>query len=269
MTALSPTLASVALWLTSTPTLPAALSSMIAPEAEARTLMRFSSLSALTVTSFAALMSTPSPAVAEVLLPETVAAKVPPAAGPFPATSMEVVTRIRSERFFARMLTLPAWETRLAPSPTEAFTLLPERMISSVPPMVAAVLPAPRLRTPATVTAYTSFFASAIMLISSLAVMELSSPTLALILLWSSKPAMFMPTPMAVVTVREPPMMRLLAPLFASTVALPPVRMMLAPSSISAWVVFLAKSMENAPVSATFSFILSGLEVMAPAMDSI
>ena len=65
MPARLPTLASVSLSLTSTPMMPAALPLPVtAPEAEARTLMRFSSLSALIVASFAALMNAPLPALA-------------------------------------------------------------------------------------------------------------------------------------------------------------------------------------------------------------
>ena len=184
---------------------------------------------------------------------------------------MEVETRIRSERFFARTLALPAVEMRLAPSPTEAFTSFPARITSKVPPMAAAFAPALVLRTLATVTARTSFFASALTLISSLAVMLAPSPRLAFTLLLSSKRAMFTPTPAALAAVREPPMMRLLAPLFASTAALPSSSMMLAPSSISALVTLSAKSIENAPDSAAFceSETTPVTDSIAPAMDSI
>ena len=64
MTASSPTLASVSLLLTSTPMTPAALVLFSEAEAEARTLIRVSSLSAWMVTSFAAVMAAPSPALA-------------------------------------------------------------------------------------------------------------------------------------------------------------------------------------------------------------
>ena len=180
---------------------------------------------------------------------------------------MDVEMRIRSETFFARILTLPFFEMSFVFSPTEAFTLFPVRITSTVPPTAAAFDPMPSLKTAATVTARTSFSASALTVISSRAVILESMPTLAFTRLLSSKPAMFTPTPTALVAVREPAMTRLFTPLFASTVAFPSVSTMVAPSSISALVSFFAKSIENAPDSDAFA-LGPGVESV-PATDSI
>ena len=195
------------------------------------------------------------------------AATVPPAAGPLPATSTEAETRIRSERFPARMLTLPFREVRVAPSPTVALTSFPVTITSIVPPMApdCESTPGPP-RTPATVTASTSFFASALTRMSSPAVITQPLPTLALTLLLSSKPAIFTPTPAALEPLSAPPIIRLFTPLSASTVALPSSRVMTAPSPICALVTLSAKSMENAPAAAASEF---NPTETAPAMDSI
>ena len=247
---------------------PAALPLSSAAETEARTLARLSLLSARTVTFFAAVTIAPPPILAWVLFPETAAAKVPPAAGPLPAsTSTEVETRSRSETFFPRTLTLPAVEVSVASSPTEALTSFPVRITSSVPPMVAALSVRLLPRTPATVTVRTSFSASALTVILPSAVILEFLPTLALTLLLSSKPAMFTPMPAALVAAREPPMTRVFTPLLAATAAFPPLSVMIAFSPISALVSFCAKSMENAPAIVPFVAMLG--VATAPAMDSI
>ncbi len=137
----SPTRASVSDSVTSTPSVPAAPVPPVDPESDARMLMRFSFVSALTSTSRPAVTVLFLPMLASVLLEIAMAENVPPAAELMPvvpATSAE--TAMRSETFFASTLMSSAALTRMA-LPMPALTLLPVTMAPMPPPTAEPVWP--------------------------------------------------------------------------------------------------------------------------------